>query len=204
MTTIKLNVGGKIYETRKSTLIQSKYFKTLLDDKFGNKSEDGTYFLDEDPELFIHILNKLRHPEYEYPEIQSNNLVKLADFYEIPIIQTKQQIMTAKRIVFNTKNKIDTIIKTNGKIKIISIDFNRNHKCLYFCDNDNCIMSIDTNLKSAINKKMVPSKYGDIPRFTVKDETIKIINKYEFNEVMIETNDDTKICNCIVEYEEYN
>lgn len=206
MTTIKLNVGGKFVETKKTTLTQSRYFLSLLDDKFGDKREDGTYFIDEDPDLFIHILNKLRHPKYEFPEKQLTNLIKLAEFYVIPMIQTKQRTMTAKQIIFNTEKILDTMIQTNGIIKIKSMDFNKNHKCLYFYNDDNCILIIDTKIKGIMNKKIIRNYRTNLDgvHYILSDETIKKINEYQFNTVMVEINDPIKKCYCMVEYEEYN
>lgn len=57
---ITLNVGGKIFQTCKSTLVKAEYFKSLFEGQWKDKETDE-FFIDDDPELFRHILlqNKL-------------------------------------------------------------------------------------------------------------------------------------------------
>jgi hypothetical protein len=55
--TVKLNVGGKIFEARISTLIGSFIFKSMFEDVD-----------DYSPHIFKHILSYLRDNEYEYPK----------------------------------------------------------------------------------------------------------------------------------------
>ena len=62
--TVKLNVGGTLFETTKNTLSLSLYFKT----KFDNwNNEDNVMFIDRSPYIFKHILSLLRDPTYNYP-----------------------------------------------------------------------------------------------------------------------------------------
>ena len=65
---IKLNVGGKIFETTLATLrrFPGTLFHEILEgeeEKSMIKREDGTLFLDRCPEYFNFILNRLRNPE---------------------------------------------------------------------------------------------------------------------------------------------
>lgn len=67
---IRLNVGGTIFSTHKSTLTaQSGYFQAMFS---GNWSESSSNpkeppFIDRDPENFRQILNWLRDPRFELP-----------------------------------------------------------------------------------------------------------------------------------------
>jgi hypothetical protein len=72
MDIIKLNVGGKIFTTTKTTLSTSKYFEALFrHTNFANKVDAGAaqaganrwnhestepYFIDRSGELFEHVL----------------------------------------------------------------------------------------------------------------------------------------------------
>lgn len=62
--TIKLNIGGRIFITSSDTLrSESGLFARQLSDRFTwTPEEDGTYFLDADPELFEHLLRFMRRP----------------------------------------------------------------------------------------------------------------------------------------------
>jgi hypothetical protein len=63
-TVIKLNVGGKRFETLRSTLlsVEGTYFSGLLE----YHARDNDYFIDRDGELFGPILNYLRGKRDEY------------------------------------------------------------------------------------------------------------------------------------------
>ena len=74
MSTIKLNVGGQIFETTKETLSFSSYFKALLSN---NWKQTDIIFIDRSAKLFEHILCLLRDPNYIFP----NKYVSELDFY---------------------------------------------------------------------------------------------------------------------------
>lgn len=58
MSKIRINVGGKIFETLESTVNQVPYFNTLLNSQFFKPEEE--IFIDRDPKAFREILNYLR------------------------------------------------------------------------------------------------------------------------------------------------
>ena len=62
---IKLDVGGQLMSTYKSTLLKLNFFQSYLD-RWNDHNQP--LFLDVDPDLFKHILNKLRDPLYELPQ----------------------------------------------------------------------------------------------------------------------------------------
>lgn len=61
--TITLNVGGKVFQTKKETLSRCKFFRDMLSDC----DEQPTIFVDCDPDNFRHILEYLRFADYQIP-----------------------------------------------------------------------------------------------------------------------------------------
>ncbi|KAF2793744.1 hypothetical protein K505DRAFT_325268 [Melanomma pulvis-pyrius CBS 109.77] len=57
---IILDVGGRKFRTIKATLIHYTYFNSLIDERFNNQQEDGSYFIDADPDVFEHVLDFMR------------------------------------------------------------------------------------------------------------------------------------------------
>ncbi|XP_078353585.1 uncharacterized protein LOC144638243 isoform X2 [Oculina patagonica] len=88
-STIKLNVGGKIYKTTLDTLRKDpdSMLCAMFSGRFELKAdeEDGAYFIDRDGKLFRYILNYLRNGELHCPEdrIRRNELLEEAKFYQV-------------------------------------------------------------------------------------------------------------------------
>ena len=61
---MRLNVGGKKFETTISTLEQICFFRSLFAHSDPSTQE---FFLDRDPKLFTHILRRARDPSYKVP-----------------------------------------------------------------------------------------------------------------------------------------
>ena len=61
---IILDVSGRKYKTQKATLQTSPYFQNLLArwDDCSDRQEDGSYFIDADPDAFQYILEFMRRP----------------------------------------------------------------------------------------------------------------------------------------------
>ncbi|KAF2473564.1 uncharacterized protein BDR25DRAFT_158866, partial [Lindgomyces ingoldianus] len=60
---ITLNVGGRKFLTRIDTLATgSGFFAAQLSRWIGDPREDGSFFIDADPDLFAHLLRHLRRP----------------------------------------------------------------------------------------------------------------------------------------------
>jgi len=76
MNRIKLNVGGRLFETTKETLQNSQYFVSLLT-RWNNDEE--IKFIDRSGKVFEHVLLFLQEPSYNYPD---KYLFEL-DFYGI-------------------------------------------------------------------------------------------------------------------------
>ncbi|KAI1710370.1 BTB/POZ domain-containing protein [Ditylenchus destructor] len=85
---IRLNVGGKVFQTRKDTL--SRYPDTFLDRLVNgglpsDKDESGAYLIDADPEHFRTILNYLRRGSVtlDASKVILGDLLREADFFNI-------------------------------------------------------------------------------------------------------------------------
>jgi hypothetical protein len=61
---VVLDVSGRKYQTHKITLQASQYFQNLLTrwEYCSDRQEDGSYFIDADPDVFRHILEFMRRP----------------------------------------------------------------------------------------------------------------------------------------------
>ena len=57
---MKLNVGGQIYYSTRSTLSKSLYIKSLLSNDRPNHIIDGAIFIDRDGHLFEFVLSFMR------------------------------------------------------------------------------------------------------------------------------------------------
>eukprot|EP00899_Mesostigma_viride_P023094 jgi/Mesvir1/396/Mv11287-RA.1 len=97
---IRLDVGGTIFATSRSTLLSldGTFFAGMFSGRFELKPEDdGTYFIDRDPTGFRHILNFLRSPA-SFPSVlgglsaaEVTQLVADADFYSIKALSDQIQ-----------------------------------------------------------------------------------------------------------------
>ena len=61
---ITINVCGRQFQTTKSTLYTSPYFRSLLErwDNGTDRAPDGSHFIDADPDVFEHLLTFMRRP----------------------------------------------------------------------------------------------------------------------------------------------
>lgn len=87
-STVKLNVGGEIFETSLQTLTKdpNSMLAVMFSGKFNMKpTEDGTFFIDRDGTYFRFILNFLRTGTLTLPEdtVVYEEVMKEAKFYQI-------------------------------------------------------------------------------------------------------------------------
>ncbi|KAI1697601.1 BTB/POZ domain-containing protein [Ditylenchus destructor] len=83
---VRLNVGGKLFQTTKDTLSQypeSFLARMVNGDLQSEKDETGAFLIDRDPEHFRVILNYLRSPVLECNKNVLKELLREADFYNI-------------------------------------------------------------------------------------------------------------------------
>jgi hypothetical protein len=93
---IAIQVGERRFRTKTDTLQESGYLRALISPRWdNNKQEDGSYFIDADPELFEHILRYLRRgvlPIF-YDKIKGHDhalylaLLEEAKYLQIPRLQ---------------------------------------------------------------------------------------------------------------------
>jgi len=95
---IILNVGGRIFETYRSTL-QNSFRNSLLCTMFSERNRDllipnsrGEYFFDRSSDLFDYILNAYRTGEIEIPSHVPEKMFKLElDYFQLPIPQSLEK-----------------------------------------------------------------------------------------------------------------
>jgi len=93
---IKLDIGGKIFATSKSTLlsIEGSYFHTLLSSGHWQPDEDGTYFVDRNPQFFDVILDYIRTGKIDLTDLNHKELTKLKEDLDYFQIQLPSPIQT--------------------------------------------------------------------------------------------------------------
>lgn len=64
--TVRINVGGKVFETFQSTVDRLQYFQTLFNSQFFRPEEE--IFIDRDPKVFRLLLNHLRDKNNVFPK----------------------------------------------------------------------------------------------------------------------------------------
>lgn len=85
---IRVRVGETVFHTTKATLIESRLFASLFDLP---PPADNEYFIDNDPELFAHILRYLRTKTYPlfYDRVNGHDktkyvaLLQQAEYYQL-------------------------------------------------------------------------------------------------------------------------
>jgi len=87
---VSLNVGGRVFTALKDTFLWWKgtYFHALLSSDMWSPDEDGTYFIDRDPELFSRIMATLRSGNpIDHVGLSSDQVQQLRvelDYYQLP------------------------------------------------------------------------------------------------------------------------
>ncbi|KAI9707827.1 MAG: hypothetical protein M1820_004432 [Bogoriella megaspora] len=61
---VELQVGERRFTTSLATLSKSTYLSSLVKSEWKAQREDGSYFLDFDPDTFQHVLKYMRHGTY--------------------------------------------------------------------------------------------------------------------------------------------
>ncbi|XP_053382402.1 BTB/POZ domain-containing protein KCTD5-like [Mercenaria mercenaria] len=89
---IKLNVGGTVFMTTRTTLSKdpnSFLFRLIQDEPDLNtdKDENGAYLIDRDATYFGPVLNYLRHGKLVYnKDLAEEGILEEAEFYNITIL----------------------------------------------------------------------------------------------------------------------
>jgi hypothetical protein len=107
-TWIRLNVGGKVFQTTRQTLSrESNSFLARLcqegDDLPSEKDESGAYLIDRDPEYFSAVLNYLRHGKVVLDKgLSEEGLLEEAEFYNLLRLSS----LCSERIVEREKKHV--------------------------------------------------------------------------------------------------
>lgn len=130
MSSIKLNVGGTLFESSISTLEHSLYFKNMFE-MFGDNIPD-IIFVDRDPENFKYVLKFLRDENYKVPcEVESELKFFLINYNDENILDKQLIKINVGGTIFET-NK--STVRRSGFLREL-INENKNETCI-FVDRD--------------------------------------------------------------------
>ena len=127
---IRLNAGGEIFVTNRSTVNGSPVLSMIVE----RNQTKPEIFIDEDPKIFRHVLNMLRNANYVVPKKYKQNVDHMLDCFGMPIkfieIETPKLVHTDIKF-FGTKNdcsvveRMTTMDVTSLLLnhEIISLDF---------------------------------------------------------------------------------
>lgn len=179
---VTLDVGGTLMKTYYSTLQKLEYFKVKLDRWTDKTSSNDTLFIDYDPQLFRHLLNKLRNDAYDMPS--DNNIVEMCNYFGYPleieennIVQKKNPIIYQPEANCYSDRKVN--YECNGKIKIIGWNsmFNEYIKHIRISTGAITILDLDN-----FNLTLFVTKNDDSYKFNKK--IIKILNNYTSDNIV--------------------
>jgi hypothetical protein len=144
---IKLNVGGTRMETLKSTLIQLPFFESMLSRWLSSRSDDSEeLFVDYNPVLFMHLLDKLRNHQYEFPLI--SGIESMCEYFgyvnnDIYRIEPSKNIVKTDR---STKIRTHEFRLNTRMEKLFQISLQMsNYTCFHYFEaqqNDKTILDI--------------------------------------------------------------
>ncbi len=103
--TIRLNVGGKIFETTKDVLFKINYFKYMLEDT--NIDVNNEIFINRSGHIFKHIMALAIDDNYKYPYKYKEEL----DFYDIKY--TLSQLYYDSDVILECVNMMEKKIIKN-------------------------------------------------------------------------------------------
>jgi hypothetical protein len=135
MNSVTINVGGKNMVTYKSTLEQLEYFRNILER--WNKTDN--IFVDYDPDLFIHLLNKLRDNNYTMPN--NDNIKSMCEFFGLSLnMNNVPSPIIYKKIIMNLSSRIELDPKI---IVDISLRISHTNEHNFFIDSTNSFGILD-------------------------------------------------------------
>jgi len=129
-TKIKLDVGGKIFSTSKSTLLafEGSYFHAMLSSGHWKPDEDGVYFIDRNPKFFNIILDYMRTGKIDVTDLNHKELTKLLDDLDYFQIQhplsnplSIPSIPTSKILDINMQNILLSMLPPGGGRRIFKL-----------------------------------------------------------------------------------
>lgn len=167
---VTLDVGGRKYKTYTATLrAESGFFRCQLSDRFTwERENDGSYFLDADPDLFKHLLCFMRRPNV-FPLFYTKAAGFDFDLYNRLEMEAEYFQIDALQAWIKEKKYLNAIVTNLGKPDICSLNnFNprtfgptesqetyvvpRTRK-VYICPRDNFVHRGDENKCGVACKK---------------------------------------------------
>ncbi|PRP86672.1 K+ channel tetramerization domain-containing protein [Planoprotostelium fungivorum] len=107
---VRLNVGGQRFETSKMTLMGNPFFKAMLESGIWQPENDGSYFLDRNPQYFAVILEYLRTGTLLLTEgLNEEALDKELEFYQVNVkssptsptpVQKREGLLSSEHVDF--------------------------------------------------------------------------------------------------------
>lgn len=120
MTLVKLNVGGHVFLTTKSTLIDSgtNMLSAMIQHSNPAQLIDGHYFIDRDPGTFRWILSYLRGSKVLPPK-DSNEIALLRE--EAEYFALDELLIRIQHMVCPSFSKGDLVLVRSNKFTIIDV-----------------------------------------------------------------------------------
>ncbi|CAL2033958.1 unnamed protein product [Caenorhabditis brenneri] len=123
---VKLNIGGSIFHTTKSTLTKfDGFFKTILEtDVPITKDESGAIFIDRDPTHFRLILNFMRDGDVKLSscEMKVEEILKEAQYYLLSglIEVCSIELLGSFKFIKSGEEEIQKVLSSDKPVVLIS------------------------------------------------------------------------------------
>ena len=136
---IGLNVGGKIYQTTRSTLTSEpgSFFCAMLSGETQTqRDEHGNYMIDRDGDIFRYVMDFLRSGNLVLPSrywFQNGELSREARFFELPVLHDQSLLLfemqnsKSNMWLYCSKNRFVCYVKQGYENRLIAFSFLPNH-----------------------------------------------------------------------------
>lgn len=147
ITKIHIQVGERRFTTRRETLMEgSGYFATRLSGRWNDAEPDGSYFVDGDPDMFVHILRFFRTGTFPvfYDKARGRDyslyaaLLAEAPYFQVPPLEEwlqKQEYLN--RVVTHreasTVDNIEALNQTTGSCEDVEYHSAWREEEVYVC-----------------------------------------------------------------------
>ena len=132
--TVKVNIGGTIFETTETTLRKMKYFDNLVKNTNLNTT---IIFVDRQAHIFKHVLALVIDENYKYPIKYEDEL----DFYGVQYYRYNlynpwEMITEINKETNKLNDKIDDVLEKIKTFKCMDKSSDDEHFCKYVTDDD--------------------------------------------------------------------